>query len=695
MKRLRAALRRRASFIAAVTLCCAHAPLTAASTKSAAIEEIEVTGRAGYSPQLFEKSTTRIDASQIATAAAADISELLAQQANLARKSFSGNSTFSAIDLRGAGDTSVSNVLVLVDGIPMNSAGLGAADLSAVNIQQVASITIARGSASVRYGSGANQGVIAIESKAPGDQPRLWSHAEHGSYNRTQGSVGGSSTHARHHLAVDSRYEDSDGYRRFSRFRQSQNSVQYALQASDALQLTIRSLWQEDAYQLPGPLSRELAQRDPRRAAGNAPDQSGESQRRWTVAQLQHATTDGLSIRLQGSVRQDNNSFVRNALFHRSTPSGRDIIEQADHILRSEFDWQSQTHSLQILSGFEYRRVDYLRSQGGQRSLNAFSYDIEVDTRASYLMLAASPTQNSRLSMGYRHDTTTLAFAIDELTEDETSPQCDRVDFTVAGMTFTNFENCPLAGEPVLRERRRWQNEAFELKLDLSLGVRVNSWLSAAKTFRNPNADELALTDAGFNASPVLQPQVTDQFEWGLTAQLDSAELQLAAFFSRSEREIVFTEQSGEQANFNLDEPLVRSGGELQLAQQLGESWQLDLQLGYTDASLQARNTQLPLVARFNGSATLRWAPGKHTFISFSSRYSGPRRDGNDFDNTQARLPGHTVHNIRAGYRGEALSLYAGINNVGDKQYSDIGYSQSVYPAPARNVYAGVRYDLP
>ena len=49
------------------------------------------------------------------------------------------------------------------------------------------------------------------------------------------------------------------------------------------------------------------------------------------------------------------------------------------------------------------------------------------------------------------------------------------------------------------------------------------------------------------------------------------------------------------QANFNLEGESLRSGGELQLQQQLGARWLFDLQLGYTDVLLRERETQLPL----------------------------------------------------------------------------------------------------
>jgi len=59
---------------------------------------------------------TVITASDIAKATSSNLGELLSREAGLSLKSFSGSDKFATVDIRGMGDTAVSNVLVMVDG---------------------------------------------------------------------------------------------------------------------------------------------------------------------------------------------------------------------------------------------------------------------------------------------------------------------------------------------------------------------------------------------------------------------------------------------------------------------------------------------------------------------------------------------------------------------------------------------------
>jgi outer membrane cobalamin receptor len=67
------------------------------------------------------------------------------------------------IQLRGGG---ADQVLVLVDGTPLNDPITGAADLSTVSAAQIESLTVIPGARSARYGSGALAGVVLVETGA-------------------------------------------------------------------------------------------------------------------------------------------------------------------------------------------------------------------------------------------------------------------------------------------------------------------------------------------------------------------------------------------------------------------------------------------------------------------------------------------------------------------------------------------------
>ena len=68
----------------------------------------------------------------------------------------------ATLQLRGAGGD---QVLVLLDGTPLNSPLTGVADLSTVDLESVARIAVIPGAQSARYGPGALGGVVLLESR--------------------------------------------------------------------------------------------------------------------------------------------------------------------------------------------------------------------------------------------------------------------------------------------------------------------------------------------------------------------------------------------------------------------------------------------------------------------------------------------------------------------------------------------------
>ncbi|UCC48900.1 MAG: TonB-dependent receptor, partial [Gemmatimonadota bacterium] len=98
---------------------------------------------------------------EIEHSGAATAADLLEGRAGLVvgRRGPSGQRTVS---IRGS---SADEVLVLVDGAPLNDPLTGAADLSAIPASQIESITVLKGSQSARFGRGAEAGVVLIESR--------------------------------------------------------------------------------------------------------------------------------------------------------------------------------------------------------------------------------------------------------------------------------------------------------------------------------------------------------------------------------------------------------------------------------------------------------------------------------------------------------------------------------------------------
>ena len=72
-----------------------------------------------------------------------------------------GNPKAVVVDVRGFGETSLSNVLVLVDGRRTNQVDLSGVDWAQIDITTVERIEILRGPATVLYGDNAFGGAIS------------------------------------------------------------------------------------------------------------------------------------------------------------------------------------------------------------------------------------------------------------------------------------------------------------------------------------------------------------------------------------------------------------------------------------------------------------------------------------------------------------------------------------------------------
>ncbi len=92
----------------------------------------------------------------------ATVAELLNRVPGVRVRRFGGLGSASTASIRGS---KAEQVLVLVDGVRLNSAQRGAVDLSTIPLRQVERIEVLRGGGSARFGSDAAGGVISITTR--------------------------------------------------------------------------------------------------------------------------------------------------------------------------------------------------------------------------------------------------------------------------------------------------------------------------------------------------------------------------------------------------------------------------------------------------------------------------------------------------------------------------------------------------
>ncbi|MDD5258431.1 MAG: TonB-dependent receptor [bacterium] len=127
---------------------------------------------ASLSPQpvhLTGTNVTVIKAEDIAAAHTQDISQLLNQAAGLDLPKQASMGNAQTLSIRGVPGQ---QVLILLDGFPLNSPSLGLSDLSQIPLENIEAIEIVRGAGSAIYGANAIGGVVnIITKKSPGPKP--------------------------------------------------------------------------------------------------------------------------------------------------------------------------------------------------------------------------------------------------------------------------------------------------------------------------------------------------------------------------------------------------------------------------------------------------------------------------------------------------------------------------------------------
>ena len=99
----------------------------------------------------------------------ATVQELLDQAPGVRVSRYGGLGAYSTASIRAA---KPEQVLVLLDGVRLNSAERGAFDLSTLPVRQVERIEVLRGAGAQRYGSDAVGGVISITTRRPEESRR-------------------------------------------------------------------------------------------------------------------------------------------------------------------------------------------------------------------------------------------------------------------------------------------------------------------------------------------------------------------------------------------------------------------------------------------------------------------------------------------------------------------------------------------
>jgi vitamin B12 transporter len=132
--------------------------------------------------------TTVFDRQDIEDSGATDVAGLLALAPGVQITRNGGPGAVAGLMMRGA---STSQALVMIDGVRVESAGIGATQIAQIPLDQLDHVEVVNGNVSALYGSNALGGVVQIFTRDGGNHPpRFTLDSEYGSYHTQRQHAG-------------------------------------------------------------------------------------------------------------------------------------------------------------------------------------------------------------------------------------------------------------------------------------------------------------------------------------------------------------------------------------------------------------------------------------------------------------------------------------------------------------------------
>jgi len=612
---------------------------------------------------------TVITADDIRKSASSNLGDILAQFGLLQIRDLAGTQN-PQVDLRGFGITGDQNTLVLLDGLRLTESDLESAQLSAIPLESIERIEIVRGGGAVPYGAGATGGTINIITRR-GRPGELRAHAlaraggfgteeARGGFSRQGETFGGS-------LAAS--YEDTEGYRRNSRYRQ-RNAIGRLDAELPNGRAYLKVGVDEQRQRLPGALTEAQINADPRQT--RTPDD-------WRERDGAHLALGGthnigryeVSADLGYRQRTTKAFFAAFGGFFTDTDAN---LWSFTPRAKLAFDALGRKHDLIVGADFERWDYDTLSASGPASTGAPFSRRRgEQDSVGWYAQTNFWVAPRTRVVLGGR--TQRMA---QRLTE-EVFPVDDR--------------------------RTADRLEAYEAALRHSLGTGWSVYAKYGKSFRVANFDENACFFPPC-APILLKPQTALGSELGFEYENARLRLRTSVHEIRLDNEIYFSPLTF--SNINLS-PTERRGLELEALWQTTPSLDLRAGLAFQQARFRSgvyggvdvSGKTVPVVPEVLATAGASWSFAPRSRANLNLRHVGKQRFDNDQANTFPRQqPEYTLADAKLEHRlAPRWELALEVRNLFDKRYFSYGTatgatSFSALPAPGRAAYASVAWRL-
>lgn len=585
------------------------------------------------------------------------ITEALQVLGGIQVNDYYGNSAKSNINLRGFGENSNSNILILIDGRPLNNPDMGAPDLRQVIMSDVDKIEILKGSGTVLYGDQAVGGVINITTKG-GASKNSYAMDEWGSYNtkRLIASLATGNDNLTFRItgnrSLTDNYRDHNDDAYTAWFLRSD----YQFGTGNIL-LEYQNL--EDDLQTPGGLTKEQIDDDPRQINPNYEDDFIDYRMNVSRIAWDQLLSNNTSFSLDASHSSYHGTFLLSSYWGKSLQS------------------VSQDRTTNIVSP----RVIHTYEVNGREGDLTVGVDYE---KSRYAMVSGFGPQKGKPERK-------AAFA------QGTIPLADALKLTLGAREADWKSNASSSSQNVSDDHRE---TGYEAAMQWAPHHSITILTRAEKNLRFPKVDELlGVPDPTYT----LKPQTGYSYEIGVNLRQSGNQLSLNLFQLKLDNEIAYDPGAGTWGgNINYDKTL-RNGMSIALNSKITEFLAVFANANYVDATFDSGNykgEQIPAVANISSSLGVTYSIDNFWSVAATAYGVGSQRLSGDYNADEKKLPGYAIFNARITYRIKGLSTSLQVNNLLGKQYETIGVKgtwgapNTYFTAPERNAMLTLSYSF-
>jgi iron complex outermembrane receptor protein len=602
-------------------------------------------------------SITVITRKQIEDSGSRHIVEVLRGQGGVQISDLYGNGGRATVGMRGFAESAGSNTLVLVDGRRLNNPDIASPDLNSIALDDVERIEIVQGSAGVLFGDQAVGGVINIITRKPGAL-RHSLKLSAGSYNT--GEIHGMTSQAldngiNYRVSLD--LHETDNYREHNEVSYLNGFAKLGYNYSSGL-VFAELQYIDDELNTPGALFADEVAADRRQVTQNFANDFSNAE--TNVGRFGLAQELGSNWSFEGELtgRKSEGVFrLSSAAFGAETENAtqdRKILEFTPRFI----GFIPSLKNTMLTLGADVVESDYkLKSRFGEQ-VN------DQSQQSLYLQAVISAAQSLDITIGVRY-----AEVENELTD---------------GFTFNNeYINDDITVGTFGMAYQADQNWRVLVRVDQNYRfVKVDEYTNA-QPFPAPPSTVILKTQEGLS------------LETGVEWMSGNINAKFLVYQLDLDNEITF--DPGNFINVNLDETR-RTGfitsGRWQSSKRTG----LGASYSYTDAEVLSGafgGKEIPFVAKHNGLISADFQASDSWLVYGEWLAISERTFAGDFNNAFGKLPGYGLVNIKAEYSIKDFTLSGRINNVFNKQYSDVGQlgtdpntfapSETFFPSPEIN----------